>query len=83
MGYQVDAFDASSELVGRARKFTAVPISLFTFNDLCDVERYDGLCCCASLLHVPKLKIFIVFNKLTRALKPGGILYASFTHVVI
>ena len=48
------------------------------FQDVAWVGKFDGIWACASLLHVPKNELPSVFEKLERALKPGGALYASF-----
>jgi 2-polyprenyl-3-methyl-5-hydroxy-6-metoxy-1,4-benzoquinol methylase len=43
-------------------------------------ERFDGIWACASLLHLPKAELPAVLARLAGALKPGGVLYASFKH---
>jgi len=43
-------------------------------------ERFDGIWACASLLHLPKAELPEVLARLAGALKPGGVLYASFKH---
>jgi SAM-dependent methyltransferase len=42
------------------------------------VDAFDGIWACASLLHVSRKDLADVFRRLERALKKGGILYASF-----
>ena len=41
---------------------------------------FDGVWACASLLHVEKDRLPDVLKKITRALKGGGVLYASFKY---
>lgn len=80
MGYDVEAFDASAELVELARQHSGLPVEQKRFEDVTDVERYDGIWCCASLLHVPKAELPRVMTRLARALKPDGVLYLSFKY---
>lgn len=79
-GYQVDAFDASSEMVSLASQHTGLGVKQMTFSDINDVERYDGIWCCASLLHVSAEALPDVMSKLARALKTGGTWYVSFKY---
>jgi len=43
-------------------------------------EGFDGIWACASLLHVPEAELPDVMQRLRNALKPRGILYASFKY---
>lgn len=80
MGYEVEAFDASAELVELARQHTGLPVKQMCFEDVTEVERYDGIWCCASLLHVPLAGLPGVMAQLAKALKPGGVWYLSFKY---
>lgn len=80
MGYEVEAFDASAELVELARQHTGLPVKQMRFEDITEVERYDGIWCCASLLHVPLAELPGVMAQLSEALKPGGVWYLSFKY---
>ncbi|NNS06922.1 class I SAM-dependent methyltransferase [Erwinia sp. JH02] len=80
MGYDVEAFDASAELVELARQHSGLPVEQKRFEDVTDVERYDGIWCCASLLHVPLAELPEVMSRLARALKPDGVWYVSFKY---
>lgn len=80
MGYAVEAFDASAELVGLARQHSGLPVEQRRFEDVTEVERYDGIWCCASLLHVPQAELPGVMARLAKALKPGGVWYLSFKY---
>jgi hypothetical protein len=51
-----------------------------TFSDVDWKEEFDGIWCCASLLHVPAAELPGVMQKLTGALKPGGVWYVSFKY---
>ncbi|WP_163305224.1 class I SAM-dependent methyltransferase [Enterobacter ludwigii] len=80
MGYVVDAFDASSAMVELAKQHTGLPVQLMTFSEIDGKAQYDGIWCCASLLHVPSSELPAVMQKLADALKPGGVWYVSFKY---
>lgn len=79
-GYRVEAFDATGEMAKLANQHTGLPVKQMTFSDVDAVNRYDGIWCCASLLHVSAAELPDAMAKLARALKPGGIWYVSFKH---
>jgi len=80
MGFAVEAFDASAELVALARQLSGKPVAQMRFQDVDAVEKYDGVWCCASLLHVSEAELPGVMTKLAIALKPGGVGYLSFKY---
>ncbi|MDH6164421.1 SAM-dependent methyltransferase [Leclercia adecarboxylata] len=80
MGYQVEAFDASSAMVELAREHTGLPVKVMTFANVDWKEEFDGIWCCASLLHVPAVELPGVMRRLADALKPGGVWYVSFKY---
>ncbi|OKY25663.1 bifunctional 2-polyprenyl-6-hydroxyphenol methylase/3-demethylubiquinol 3-O-methyltransferase UbiG [Thalassotalea sp. PP2-459] len=80
MGYTVEAFDASSELASRASAYTGIEVKQGLFNDVDNIEKYDAIWCCASLLHVPEIELLTTLKKLSNALKPSGIWYVSFKY---
>ncbi|MGD8206300.1 class I SAM-dependent methyltransferase [Pantoea sp. FN0305] len=77
-GYAVEAFDASFEMAQRAAALTGLPVSVMRFEDFSAPARYDGIWCCASLLHVAEADLLAVFARLANALKPNGVWYLSF-----
>jgi SAM-dependent methyltransferase len=79
-GYQVTAFDASAAMVRNATHFSGIDVRHATFFDLIDKEEYDGIWCCASLLHVAKAEFADAIARLNQALKPGGVIYLSFKY---
>ena len=82
LGYQVEAFDASAEMVELAAAYTGLPVRQMTFNMLEAEERYDGIWCCASLLHLPQAELPEAMRRLAHSLKPGGVWYLSFKYGV-
>ncbi len=79
-GFTVSAFDASPALAKFASNYLQQPVAVKTFQQLEYINKYDGIWCCASLLHVPKAELPQVFLNLQNALKPNGVLYVSFKY---
>ncbi|MFA5447571.1 MAG: class I SAM-dependent methyltransferase [Sphaerochaeta sp.] len=77
-GYRVEAFDASPEMARAASELTGLPVRQLRFQEMEHHGQFDGIWASASLLHVPRAELTDVFGRLHRALRPGGILYASF-----
>ncbi len=79
-GFQVTAFDASAELARLASAHCGFSVAVRRFEDVDELEAFDGIWCCASLLHVPLAMMPATLDRLWRALRPGGTLYVSFKH---
>lgn len=79
-GYQVTALDASAEIAALTEKEIGQPVQVQRLQDIQYNNQFDGIWACASLLHVPHSELESVFLLLHRALKPGGVLYASFKY---
>jgi len=79
-GFTVSAFDASPALAKLASNHLQQPVEIKNFQELECVNKYDGIWCCASLLHVPKAELPQVFLRLQNALKTNGVLYVSFKY---
>ena len=77
-GFRVSAFDASPALATLAAHYCGFEVGVRTFADVVEVDAYDGIWCCASLLHVPAPELPECLVRLWRALRPGGCLYMSF-----
>lgn len=78
MGFRVTAFDASAALARLASAHCGFEVAHRRFEDVEESGVYDGIWCCASLLHVPRVDLPRTLSRLWRALRPGGRLYASF-----
>ncbi len=79
-GYSVDAFDISPAMVKLASEYLNQDVAVNSFQAFNDIDKYDGIWCCASLIHVAKNDLTAVFNNLARALKPQGVVYVSFKY---
>jgi SAM-dependent methyltransferase len=80
LGFQVTAIDASPVLAELSSKLMGQPVAVLRFQDLDFEKEFDGIWACASLLHVPRREMHDVLSRLTKALKPNGMLYASFKY---
>ena len=79
-GYSVDAIDGSAELCRLASKNTGIGVRHMFFLELNEIEKYDGIWACASILHLPKDELKKVFAKMIRATKNDGVIYTSFKY---
>lgn len=80
MGYDVVAFDASQKMVDATKKRADVPVYLMTFEDMHFDQEFDGIWACASLLHVPRVRLSLILERLSSFLTSEGVLYASFKY---
>lgn len=79
-GYQVDASDGSAEMCKLATEYTGIPVRQMLFQELSEIEKYDGIWACASILHLPKNELKNVLDKMKTALSKSGIIYTSFKY---
>ena len=79
-GYSVDAIDGSAELCKIASSNTGLNVRHMYFSELDDVDKYNGIWACASILHLPKDELKKVFAKMIRATKNDGVIYTSFKY---
>ncbi len=79
-GYRVTAVDGSIELCKHARSLVDCEVLHMSFEDITFEDRFDAIWACASLLHIPKVKLPSLFTKLCKSLKSGGVLYCSFKY---
>ena len=79
-GYQVLAVDGCKELCDFTRKRVGCPVRHMFFEELDYTDTFDAVWACASLLHVCKADLPDIFRRIHRALKPGGVFYASFKY---
>ena len=79
-GYCVDAVDGSRELCNLASKYTGIKVKNMFFQELTEIEKYDGIWACSSILHLPIDELADVIQKMAIALKDKGIIYTSFKY---
>lgn len=79
-GYRVEAVDGSVKMCRATEELAGIPVRQMRFQELREEKKYDGIWACASVLHLSKDELGDVFQRMSRALKDGGILYASFKY---
>ena len=79
-GFIVDATDGSEDLCKLASAYTGLTVRRLFFHELSEENTYDAVWACASILHVKKQDLPLIFKKICRALKDEGILYTSFKY---
>ena len=87
-GFDVRATDGSPEMAEVASKRLGRPVETLLFrarrtcqvrlNELDEVEAFDGIWANACLLHVPREQLATVLSLIWRALKTGGVFFASY-----
>ncbi|RYY36035.1 MAG: class I SAM-dependent methyltransferase, partial [Sphingomonadales bacterium] len=77
-GFQVEPTDGSAEMAAKAAERLGRPVRVMRFDELSEVAAYDGIWANASLLHVPREALGTVLALVFRALKPGGLHWASY-----
>lgn len=78
LGLDVFPTDGSPELAAAAQKRLGRPVSVLLFEDLAAEATFDGVWANACLLHVPRPALPGILANICRALRPGGVFYASF-----
>ncbi len=79
-GFDVAAADGSEEMCRIAGAYTGIAVKRMLFQELDEREVYDGIWACSSILHLPKAELGDVLERMERAVKTGGIIYASFKY---
>ena len=79
-GCQVDATDGSEELCKIAGDYTGIDVKCMLFEELADVQKYEGIWACSSILHLSKETLSDVLKKMAVALKDRGVIYTSFKY---
>ena len=77
-GFDVHALDATPEMAALAQQKLKRPVRVASFESVEDVDMFDGIWASGALLHVPKAEMPALLARLARALKPGGLLLATF-----
>ena len=79
-GYTVEAIDGSEELCKIASEYTGIEVKHMFFQELNEMEKYDAIWACSSILHLPYEELVAVFRKMKVALKENGLIYTSFKY---
>ena len=79
-GYDVTMLDASAGMCRCSEALTGKKALHMAFDEINFENRFDGIWACASLLHVSEKELESVLTKFYRALRAGGVLYASWKY---
>jgi SAM-dependent methyltransferase len=77
-GFDATPTDGVPELARQAEKRLGRAVRVLLFEEIDSVAEFDGVWANACLLHVPKPSLPVIFGKIHRALRAGGVMYASF-----
>ena len=76
-GYEADGLDASEKLVRIASEKLGIPVKVGFIESWIADKAYDGIWCCASLVHLDDNRIDQFLSNLRHNLKKGGALFIS------
>jgi len=76
-GFVPIGIEPSAALAERARKYSGETCVVRDVESLTWRDEFDGIWACASLLHLPKASLPNALQRLSEALRPGGVLYVS------
>jgi SAM-dependent methyltransferase len=77
-GFALRATDGSPEMAEIASRRLNHPVAAMRFDELEECKAFDGVWASACLLHVPKEELAGILRRIHRALKTGGVFYASY-----
>lgn len=77
-GFDVLPTDGSPAMAKEAEARLGIPVKAMLFEELDMVDTFNGVWANASLLHAPREGLPDIIRRIHAALKPGGLLYASF-----
>ena len=76
-GYDAHGLDASEELVKIACNQLDIPVEAGLIEEWIADETFDGIWCCASLMHLDDISFDRFLSNLRFNLRPGGALFIS------
>lgn len=79
-GFRVTAMDGSALLCKLGSQYIGQEIFCKTFDQIDEMETYDGIWACASLLHLPSDELLPIIQKCALALKKNAPFYLSFKY---
>jgi SAM-dependent methyltransferase len=80
LGHQVVAMEPCEPLAARAEALLGANVLRMRFDEMTFADEFDGVWACASLLHVALSSMPDALSRCARALRAGGVLFASFKH---
>lgn len=77
-GFIVEPTDGTPEIARQAEERLSRKVRVMRFDELDDSEEYDAVWANASLLHVPRPTLPHILGLVFKALRPGGLHFASY-----
>ena len=77
MGFRAMGLDASEEMAREARDRLGIEVITGDMSEWTAEEAFDGIWCCAALLHLHEDEADRFFQNLDLNLKPGGLIFLS------
>ncbi|WP_165215936.1 class I SAM-dependent methyltransferase [Affinirhizobium pseudoryzae] len=77
-GLDVHPTDGIAEMATEASVRLGIPVSVLPFDQIEAVAAYDGVWANACLLHVPRVDLPDILQRIRRAMTPGAVFYASY-----
>ena len=79
-GYDVVSLDASEAMCRKTQELTGKEAVHKRIEDMNYENEFDAVWACASLLHVAKIDMHKILEKAMKALRVGGVFYASWKY---
>ena len=76
-GFEVEAWDASSEMVALSARHEGLKARQARYEDLAATQEFDGIWANFSLLHAPRTALPDLLARIHRALKPGAVFHIA------
>lgn len=77
-GFRAMPTDGIAEMAAQASQRLGMPVAVLRFEEIAAVAAFDAIWANACLLHVRRADLGGIFARVHRALRPGGVFYASF-----
>lgn len=77
-GLSVTPADGSPQIAAKAEARLGVPVKVMRFDELSAEQAFDAIWASASLLHVRREHLADILTGVWRALRPGGLFFASY-----
>ena len=78
LGYDVTGFDPSEQMAHLAAHLIGGPVGIRSARGIYEVQAYDGIWACASLLHIPREDLDAALRRIAIAAKDKAVFYCSF-----
>lgn len=77
-GYRAEGSDGSDRMCHLASQYTGTKVRRLKFQSLDDIQSFDGIWACSSIMHLNNGTLPYVLNRMSDALVDNGLIYTSF-----